>query len=220
MGEYPRTEGEDSRFIDYYSTVQSIVTSNAQNDGGMFETNLRDERFLPFEGAGAECTWKLELPAEFRQFDYSSISDVILHLRYTARQGGGILAQRATNHLRMLVGQASTGLVQLFSLRYDFPSEWQRFVSHAEENFRATIKKEYFPYLMQSGNIQIHRVELFSTHESELLPVVRAGVDTEGLTSSLNNYNTGDIVLAPNDVLRREFDAQVFLLIRYALDET
>jgi len=84
LDEYKRTEEEDSRFIDYYSTGQSIVTSNAQNDGGMFETNLRDERFLPFEGAGAESTWKLELPAEFRQFDYSSISDVILHLRYTA----------------------------------------------------------------------------------------------------------------------------------------
>lgn len=40
----------------------------------MFETNLHDERLLPFEGAGAESTWKLELPASFRQFDYSTIS--------------------------------------------------------------------------------------------------------------------------------------------------
>jgi Tc toxin complex TcA C-terminal TcB-binding domain len=32
--------------------LQSIVTSSAQNDSGMFETNLRDERFLPFENSG------------------------------------------------------------------------------------------------------------------------------------------------------------------------
>jgi hypothetical protein len=30
---------------------QSIATSNAQNDDGMFELNFRDERYLPFEGA-------------------------------------------------------------------------------------------------------------------------------------------------------------------------
>ncbi len=61
--DYVRQGSEDDRFVDYISAVQSIVTSTGQNDSGMFETNLRDERFLPFEGAGAESTWKLDLPA-------------------------------------------------------------------------------------------------------------------------------------------------------------
>ena len=52
-GEYTRQGSEDDRFVDYIGAVQSIVTSSGQNDSGMFETNLRDERFLPFEGAGA-----------------------------------------------------------------------------------------------------------------------------------------------------------------------
>jgi hypothetical protein len=30
------------------------VTSGANVDSGLFETSLRDERFLPFEGAGVE----------------------------------------------------------------------------------------------------------------------------------------------------------------------
>lgn len=38
-------------------------------DGGMFETNLREERFLPFEGAGAISTWTLALPTQLRAFD-------------------------------------------------------------------------------------------------------------------------------------------------------
>jgi hypothetical protein len=54
----------------------------------MCETNLRDERVLPFEGAGVESTWKLELSAEFRQFDYNTISGVILHVCYTVRPVG------------------------------------------------------------------------------------------------------------------------------------
>jgi hypothetical protein len=77
----------DNRLLQYnlIGAVQSIVTSGGSNDSVMFEPNLRDERFLPFEGAGAESTWKLELPADFRQFDYYTISDAILHLRYTGR---------------------------------------------------------------------------------------------------------------------------------------
>ena len=57
-------------------------------DSGMFETNLRDERFLPFEGAGAISTWSARRSAEIPAFDYSTITDVILHVRYTARDGG------------------------------------------------------------------------------------------------------------------------------------
>ena len=82
-GEVSRSE--DDRFVDYIGPTQSIVTSGGSNDGGMFETNLRDERFLPFEGAGAESTWKLELPRDYPAFDYATISDVILDIRYTAR---------------------------------------------------------------------------------------------------------------------------------------
>jgi hypothetical protein len=44
---------DDPRFIDDYSSIQLIVTSGAQADTGLFEANLRDERYLPFEGAGA-----------------------------------------------------------------------------------------------------------------------------------------------------------------------
>src|SRR5207344_2132517 len=85
---YARTGDDDARFRDDVVGIQSIVTSRAQDDAGLFETNLRDERYLPFEGAGAISEWRLELPTQFRQFDYETIADVILHLRYTARQGG------------------------------------------------------------------------------------------------------------------------------------
>lgn len=77
--EYARQGREDSRFADCFGTIQSVVTSSGSKDSGLFETNLRDERFLPFEGAGVKSTWKLELPVAFRQFDYNTVSDVIFH---------------------------------------------------------------------------------------------------------------------------------------------
>ena len=98
-----RTRGTPRRpttaFVDYFGATDAIVTSGGTNDSGMFETNLRDERFLPFEGAGAISTWNLSLPAQLRSFDYTTISDVILHIRYTARQAGDPLAAQATKEL-------------------------------------------------------------------------------------------------------------------------
>lgn len=67
----------------------SISTSHGQNDAGLFEVNLHDERWLPFEGQGAISTWTLVLDPRDNNFDLSTVSDVVLHLRYTARSTGG-----------------------------------------------------------------------------------------------------------------------------------
>ena len=67
----------------------SIRTSQGQNDAGLFDVNLRDERWLPFEGQGAVSTWTLVLDPRDNGFDFSTITDVVLHLRYTARSTGG-----------------------------------------------------------------------------------------------------------------------------------
>jgi hypothetical protein len=54
---YARDESsDDSRFRDFAGAIQSVVTSSAQNDAGLFDVNLRDERYLPLEGAGAIST--------------------------------------------------------------------------------------------------------------------------------------------------------------------
>jgi hypothetical protein len=65
-----------------------IATSSGQGDAGLFEINLRDERWLPFEGQGAVSSWTLSLDPRDNNFDLSSVTDVILHVRYTARAGG------------------------------------------------------------------------------------------------------------------------------------
>jgi hypothetical protein len=65
----------------------TIATSSGQNDAGLFEVNLRDERWLPFEGQGAVSAWTLELNPVSNNFDFSTITDVVLHVKYTARLG-------------------------------------------------------------------------------------------------------------------------------------
>jgi peptidoglycan hydrolase-like protein with peptidoglycan-binding domain len=70
-------------------STATISTSHGQNDAGLFDVNLRDERWLPFEGQGAVSTWTLVLDPRDNAFDLSTITDVVLHLRYTARAAGG-----------------------------------------------------------------------------------------------------------------------------------
>jgi hypothetical protein len=55
---YVRQGVSDDRFVDYAGAAQAVVTSTASSDSGMFETNLREERFLPFELSGAISTWQ------------------------------------------------------------------------------------------------------------------------------------------------------------------
>jgi len=118
-----------------YGTIQAVVTSSGQGDSGLFETNLRDERYLPFEYSGVISQWQLQLPAnpmngEPCQFDFDTITDVILHVRYTAREGGETLRSAAVANLQKQIANAQTvGSVRLFSIRHEFPGEWAKFRS-------------------------------------------------------------------------------------------
>jgi hypothetical protein len=85
---YKRSGRDDPRFINQRIGIQGIATSQPNEAAGLFDFNFRDERYLPFEGAGAISEWRLELPAELRQFDYNSIKDIVLHVSYTAREDG------------------------------------------------------------------------------------------------------------------------------------
>jgi hypothetical protein len=141
---------------------QSIVTSSALNDSGLLETNLKDERYLPFENAGVISEWRLELPTDPSRgspcvFDYDTISDVVLHLRYTAREGGPALRKAASDHVKSLIDTAvadtaqTAGCLRLFSARHDFPAEWAQFKATSSAAGRRAelvlpIQPRHFPF--------------------------------------------------------------------------
>lgn len=125
-----RIEETDDRFSTVNVPITSIAVSTGQNDSGVFELNFRDERYIPFEGAGAISKWRIELP-EFRQFDYDTISDVILHMRYTAVDGGDKLkvpaAASVQDYIKNMVELSQQeGLFAAFDMKHDFPDEWYK----------------------------------------------------------------------------------------------
>ena len=175
-GAYAREDAEDDRFSDYFGSLQSIVTSSAQNDSGLFETNLRDERYLPFENSGVVSEWQLQLPAnpskgDPPQFDYNTISDVILHVRYTAREGGGLLRNGAIAHVKDLIKTAQAiGSVRLFSMRHEFPTEWAKFKNVGDglpAELAIELRTEHYPFWAASFVESIKRIGIFARTTSE-----------------------------------------------------
>jgi hypothetical protein len=130
--DYPmRTDGTEDRFNTFNVPIASIAVSTGQNDSGVFELNFHDERYIPFEGAGAISKWRIELPEKFREFDYDSITDVVMHLRYTAVDGGDKLGKVAADWVKDYVKSVEDlsqdeGLFAFFDLRHDFPNEWYK----------------------------------------------------------------------------------------------
>lgn len=178
---YKRQNAEDERFTDYYGSLQAIVTSSAQNDSGLFEANLRDERYLPFENCGVLSEWQLELPAnpsrgDPRQFDYKTISDVILHIRYTARDGGALLRKAAVDHVSSSIEAAkAAGSVRLFAVRDEFPSEWARFqglTPGADQRFELAfnLREEHYPFWSQGYLISVQGVDIFVRVARDTVP--------------------------------------------------
>ena len=152
---------DDARFVDNRQIVKnSIVTSTGQNDSGLFEPGMRDERYLPFEGAGAISTWTLELPNEFKTFDYGTISDVVLHLRFTARSSDALRDKAVAALKNQLASVDQRPLFRFVSLRHEFPAEWRRFVTSTPSassplTLTVNIDASRFPYFVQGRRLQV-----------------------------------------------------------------
>ena len=89
------------------------------------------------------------------QFDYDTISDVILHIRYTAREGGGLLRKGATGQLEGAPGgRGGVSSVRLFSLRHEFPTAWAAYKAAAAVDgvrpLKITLTEQHYPFWSQS----------------------------------------------------------------------
>jgi hypothetical protein len=134
--------------------------------------------------------WQLQLPADPSnedpaQFDYETISDVILHMRYTAREGGGPLRNGAIAHVKKLITEAkAAGSVRLFSVRHEFPTEWARFQSQApipDQRFELALnlREEHYPLWSQGHLNRVQQVDLLA----------RSSKPTDQIPASLDIYD-------------------------------
>jgi hypothetical protein len=74
-----------------------------------------------------------------RQFDYETITDVVIHVRYTALDGGDKLKPIATASVRDFINanaelSRQEGLFAIFDLTHDFSNEWYKAMNPPAES--------------------------------------------------------------------------------------
>ncbi|MGE8356563.1 MAG: hypothetical protein ACN6N0_09250, partial [Microvirgula sp.] len=113
------TQGSAANVMTNLRPSQQIVLSTGLNDAGQFVLDMHDQRYLPFEGTGAVSNWRLTFPhaSSTDQTNLiSSLTDIIVQLRYTAKDGGpafakaviGALAPPAASGRAAKAGAATT----------------------------------------------------------------------------------------------------------------
>ena len=206
---------DESNYRPSFRPLQSIATSSGQNDSGTFELNFRDERYLPFEGAGVISRWRFVMPSEFRSFDYDTISDLVIHVRYTARDGGELLAKSSQD---ALVDQLNTlargqeeegGLLTVSPIRQDFATEWRAAIS-SNADAQLQLTELLFPFMFR-GRVKVKAATFYS--------IVRKTDGTTELTpyptDPLPDVSLPSITLTPK-VAQSSRDP--WLVIRYHVD--
>ena len=169
--------GSDNRFAYQYGAVQSVVTSQAQDDPGLFENQIHyqitDPRYLPFEGGGAISDWHLELPPN-NQIDVATVSDVLIHVLYTALDGGPDFKSKAATW----AGSVPQFATKLFSAANDFSapaptagnpypiSPWQAFLAPpsggADQILTLSISSSKFPIWTRSKKITVTGMTVYA----------------------------------------------------------
>lgn len=155
-----RINETDELTLNIVAKDATITTSSAANDSGSFEFNFRDERYLPFEYAGAISEWELNLPSRIRSFNYNSISDVIIHLSYVAQEGN---RENGENKIieAFKAYSESTGLVKVISLKYEFADQLHKLLNSMDESIEFNITSEFFPYFLMDKDLSIMEVKVY-----------------------------------------------------------
>lgn len=142
----------------------SVVTSTANADAGVFELRFDGPKHPPFRGAGAISSWTLDLPRTKRAFDYASISDVVVHVSYTAMDDGvyRAIVEGESDTPGTIDAMLAAGAVRILSLRRDFPTEFHRLMHAAPLNEGATIRlsRDHFPFWLSTRRLDITGIDI------------------------------------------------------------
>ena len=166
---HPERQGEEPHFKKWFE----------DNGFNVFEL----PKDLPFEGAGVISKWRLELP-QLKQFDYNTISDVIIHMSYTSCEGGEQLKKIATENLiTSLESAANYSQYALFDLKHDFAQEWYKHMQGADSSYTLIVSDlmSRLPYITNGKNIDIGSlVEVRDEKNNVLLAKDRIAINING----------------------------------------
>jgi hypothetical protein len=154
-----------------------------------------------------------------RQFDYNTISDVIIHVKYSAREDAGPFKQKAVDHFTQLVentlGDNPIPLKRMLNAQMEFPTPWYRFLHKddppSDNVLELEISKDRFPFFTRHKDIKINTVHLLvladNTDEYKVQLSPPLGTDTADLiTLAPPPVNFGNLHYGFKDVSSETMD--------------
>lgn len=175
-----------------WRALQQVALSRGLDDAGLFSLDPADPRFLPFEGTGAVSSWRLSLPPQTNHFDFTSIADVVLQVRYTALDGGEKLRKQVVAIPAMSVYHSAS----LLLLRQMYPQPWYVFMADHASAERQTMR---FP--LAPGTVPAHVGDAQATGfyvQLQLAEGVSVPVGSSFLKLRLTPADTVSVTLGEN----------------------
>jgi Tc toxin complex TcA C-terminal TcB-binding domain len=168
-------DGEDARFMVNPAPVQAVATSRPDADAGVFQLRFDDDRYLPFEGAGAISTWRIDLPQSDNSVDLSEIADLVMTLSYTARNGGAALegVARAEREKGLARGGIKPEPQHAVSLKRDLPEMWKRLLdapAGQEVEIVLPLDGVRFSGRYRGLDVRIERATVFAQARTQIAP--------------------------------------------------
>jgi hypothetical protein len=124
-----------------------------------------------------------------------------MHLKYTAGEGGDLLRNAASGEIMNRLEQAaSAGLVRLFSIRQEFPTDWAKFVGITLDqetktaSLPITLRQEHFPFWSQGLIKKITSVSVYVKGASGAVSLA-ADAQGSGANELLPTPQYGDVVM-------------------------
>jgi hypothetical protein len=204
-----QTGTDESLFQWNVGSVQSIATSRAQADSGVFQLDFRDERYLPFERAGTISSWKLQLSnPELAQFDLSTVSDVLIHVNYIARDGGmdfrTTVESELVDQLNSLLSEDS-GVTQAISLKDQYPDAWARMMNSdalAPHTMDLAIGAEHFAYFLRHRIDDIRSIQMIALpDDGTTLNLDSASVELKSAGAPTAEFLIDPVLQVPSTML-------------------
>ncbi len=124
---------------------------------------------------------------------------MIIHLNYTAKDGGNSLRQAAATNVStainaMLVSQKDKGLMRIFSVRHEFPTAWYQFLNPVNPTDQQVLKlpvtTDRFPFFAQFANIKVLSIDLVADTPN---PVNNIELDIAAAVTGILNLTSDNI---------------------------
>ena len=192
--------GDQFQSVTLGRAPEAFSFTSPANASGLFDQETDTSGLLlPFQGMGVDTVWQLELPKAANPFDYNTITDVQLTLKYTALNSYDYREQVLRNLDTTFSGD------QTFSFQSGFPDAWYllnnpQTVADAASQMQVTLTVGSQDFPPNINGLAVQQISLYClrqdgvTQELNVLSLAHTPLGGQTTTSTAPVTTVGGII--------------------------